>query len=165
MRVMSQRLAVTFALTIMLVAAVSEPARADGGPFGLGLILGSPTGLSGKVYFDKMNALDFAVGEAFINQRGFHLHVDYLWHPVMLTQDEAFFLPLYFGIGGRFLQHERHDDSEAHLGVRAPIGILFDFKRVPIDVFLELAVIVDFVRASDSDVVDLNAAIGVRYYF
>jgi hypothetical protein len=161
---MSPRLAASFMLTLGLAAAMPT-ARAEGGPFGLGLIVGSPTGLSGKVYFNKMNALDFGVGEAFINQRGFHLHVDYLWHPVMLAQDEAFFLPLYLGVGGRFLEHERHDNDEAHLGVRGPIGILFDFKRVPIDVFLELAVIVDFIRESDSDVVDLNAAIGVRYYF
>src|SRR5262245_25005036 len=91
------------ALAAVLLAAPAT-ARAGGGPFGLGLIIGSPTGLSGKVYFTKMNALDFAVGAAFVNERGFHLHADYLWHPVMLTQDEAFFLPLYFGVGGRLLQ-------------------------------------------------------------
>jgi len=140
-------------------------AHADGGPFGLGLILGSPTGIAGKLYFNKQNALDFAVGEAFLNQRGFDVHVDYLWHPVMLTQDEAFFLPLYIGVGGRLLEHERHTDTAGHLGVRAPIGILFDFKRVPIDVFLEVAVVLDIIRPSEDDVVDVNAALGVRYYF
>jgi len=145
--------------------AAAPAARAGGGPFGLGLIIGSPTGISGKVYFNKMNALDFGVGAAFVNERGFHLHVDYLWHPVMLTQDEAFYLPLYLGVGGRLLQHEQDAGSDTHLGVRAPIGILFDFKRVPLDVFLELALVVDIIRASDTDVVDINAGVGVRYYF
>jgi hypothetical protein len=153
-------------LAVVLLAGLpAGTARADGGPFGLGLILGSPTGIDGKLYFNKQNALDFAVGEAFVNERGFHLHADYLWHPVMLTQDEAFFLPFYLGIGGRFLDHERHTDSAAHLGVRAPLGILFDFKRIPLDVFLEVALVVDIIRPSEDDIVDLNVGVGVRYYF
>jgi hypothetical protein len=150
---------------MLLVALATASARADGGPFGLGLILGSPTGIDGKLYFNKQNALDFAVGEAFVNERGFHLHADYLWHPVMLTQDEAFFLPLYLGVGGRFLNHERHTDTATHLGVRAPLGILFDFKRIPLDIFLEVAVVVDIIRPSEDDIVDLNVGVGVRYYF
>lgn len=150
--------------TLVVVLAVSS-ARAEGGPFGLGLILGSPTGIDGKIYFNKQNALDFAVGEAFVNERGLHIHADYLWHPVMLTQDEAFFLPLYLGVGGRFLNHDRHTDSAAHLGVRAPLGILFDFKRIPLDVFLEAALVVDIIRPSEDDIVDVNVGVGVRYYF
>ncbi len=167
MRAMHARPGFASLLVALLGSLIWAPsgARADGGPFGLGLILGSPTGLSGKVYFNKMNALDFAVGEAFINQRGFHLHADFLWHPVMLTQTDAFFLPLYLGIGARFLNHDRKDENDEHLGVRAPLGFLFDFRRVPLDVFFELALIVDFVRHGGSDVVDLNAAIGIRYYF
>jgi hypothetical protein len=152
-------------LVALFIALVGAPARADGGPFGLGLILGSPTGISGKLYFGKRNALDFAIGAALVNERGLHVHSDYLWHPIMLTEDEAFFLPLYIGIGGRLLLHERHSDEDLHLGVRVPVGIVFDFKRVPIDVFGEIALIVDIIRASGEDIVDLNAAVGVRYYF
>jgi hypothetical protein len=157
------RRAILALLLLCLVAAGT--ARAEGGPFGLGLIVGSPTGLSGKVYFNKANALDFAVGEALASERGFHVHVDYLWHPVMLTQDEAFFLPLYLGLGGRILSRDSHEGSNLHFGVRAPVGILFDFKRVPIDVFLELALVVDLVHEHDDDVLDLNAGAGIRYYF
>jgi hypothetical protein len=149
-------------LVLLLTSAV---AHADGGPFGLGLILGSPTGVSGKLYFDKQNAIDFAVGEAFANERGFHVHVDYLWHPFMLTQDEAFFLPFYVGIGGRLLERDTHQGTYLHLGPRVPVGILFDFKRVPLDVFLEVALIVDLIDNGDGDRVDLNAGVGIRYYF
>ena len=169
MRAMLRSLGFTIVLAVIVVIIVvigASSARAEGGgPFGLGLILGSPTGIDGKIYFNKQNALDFAVGEAFVNERGLHIHADYLWHPVMLTQDEAFFLPLYLGIGGRFLDHERHTDTVAHLGVRAPLGILFDFKRIPLDVFLEVALIVDIIRPSEDDIVDLNVGVGVRYYF
>jgi len=164
MRAMLRSLGFTLVVAVSAVSGASS-ARAEGGPFGLGLILGSPTGIDGKIYFNKQNALDFAVGEAFVNERGLHIHADYLWHPVMLTQDEAFFLPLYLGIGGRFLDHERHTDTVAHLGARAPLGILFDFKRIPLDVFLEVALVVDIIRPSEDDVVDVNVGVGVRYYF
>jgi hypothetical protein len=107
------------------------------------------------------------VGAAFVEHDGLHIHVDYLWHPVMLATDEAFYLPLYFGIGGRILDHDhgRDDDDDFHLGARVPLGILFDFKRVPIDIFLEIALIVDIVTDHHDDRIDLNGGIGLRYYF
>jgi hypothetical protein len=152
-------------LVMVLGAAVGGVARADGGPFGLGLILGSPTGISGKLYFNRQNALDFAVGEAFANERGLHFHVDYLWHPFMLAQDEGFSLPFYLGIGGRVLSRDGHAGSDLHLGPRVPFGLLFDFKQVPLDVFVEVAIVVDLIHNNDNDIVDLNAGIGIRYYF
>jgi hypothetical protein len=151
---------------VLVVVLAGSPAFAQGGSFGLGIIIGSPTGLSGKVYLDRQNAIDFALGAAFVGGRGLHAHVDYLWHPVMLADDAAFFLPLYFGVGARVLDHGRgrDDDDDTHLGVRVPLGILFDFKRVPMDVFAEIALVVDVINDHD-DLIDLNAGIGARYYF
>jgi hypothetical protein len=164
MRAMVRRAFLVLVMTVA-TAATAGGARADGGPFGLGLILGSPTGVSGKLYFNRQNAIDFAVGEAFANERGFHFHLDYLWHPFMLAQDEGFSLPFYLGIGGRILSRDGHAGSDLHLGARAPFGILFDFKRVPLDVFVEVAIIVDIIHNNDDDLVDLNAGVGIRYYF
>jgi hypothetical protein len=162
MHARARRLAV---VSIILLALTAAEARAQGGPFGLGLIIGSPTGLSGKLYLDRRNAIDFALGAAFLSSRGLHAHVDYLWHPVMLTEDAAFFMPLYFGVGARLLDHDHGaDDDDVHLGARVPVGILFDFRTVPLDVFLEIALIVDLVTDHD-DHIDLNAALGARYYF
>lgn len=156
-------------LSFLVATAFAAPdtAWAGGGPFGLGIILGSPTGLAGKLYLNRQNAIDFAVGEAFVEHDGLHIHVDYLWHPVMLANDEAFSLPLYFGIGGRLLDHDhgRNDDDDIHLGPRVPLGILFDFKRVPIDIFLEIALVVDIITDHHDDRIDLNGGIGLRYYF
>jgi hypothetical protein len=153
-------------IAALMLLAMTSTASAQGGPFGLGIIIGSPTGLSGKLYFNRQNAIDFAVGASFINSRGLHAHIDYLWHPIMIASDEAFFLPLYFGIGGRILDHsrDRDFDDDVHLGARVPLGILYDFKRVPLDVFVEIALVVDIVNDHD-DLIDFNAGLGVRYYF
>jgi hypothetical protein len=160
------------AAAVALVALVAAPrtAAAEGGPFGLGLIIGSPTGISGKYYLGGSgNAMDFAVGGAVASNRGLHVHADYLWHPVMLTRDDSFNLPLHVGVGVRLLDHDdggKSGDDDFHVGVRVPGGITFDFTEVPLDVFIEIALVADFRSDhNDSFGLDLNAGVGVRYYF
>lgn len=144
--------------------------------FGLGLMLGGPTGLNGKYYLGADTALDFGIGAHRFGRfdNALQIHVDYLWHPVNLVEHDAFDLPLYFGIGGRLLafgdrdRNDNFDDDDVHLGVRGPIGIAMIFNEVPIDIFFEIALVVDIiVEGRDDDVLfaDLNALIGFRYYF
>jgi hypothetical protein len=141
--------------------------------FGLGVMLGGPTGICGKYYLTKDTALDFGVGAYYGYRRhydryaGLHVHGDFLWHPAVLTKNESFWLPIYVGIGARFLDHDDHDYS--HLGVRVPFGLMFDFEKTPIDIFLEFALVADIVEFgpydADDGYVDLAFAIGFRYYF
>lgn len=132
--------------------------------FGLGVMFGAPTGLSGKYFVGSDTAIDFGIG-AYYRYRGrdgLHIHADFLWHPVNLVKAEPFWLPLYFGIGGRFFDHDTH----THVGVRVPIGIAFDFTNVPLDVFFELAFVLDFlIDDNDNLDADLAPALGLRYYF
>lgn len=165
---MTKRLAAVLALCGALL--LSTDARAEGGPFGLGVIIGSPTGASAKLYLNQTNAIDAALGLSVLGAGGLHVHADYLWHPLMLARDDAFFLPLYIGAGGRILDHHRgnNKDDDLHLGVRGVVGILFDFRTVPIDVFLEAALVVDILVDHGQDSADrlgLNAGMGARYYF
>ena len=141
--------------------------------FGLGIMLGGPTGLNGKYYLGPDTAVDFGVG-AYHRVR-FHsaiqLHADFLWHPFNLVSDPVFDLPLYFGIGGRILFHEfdpdEDRDDDVHLGVRGPVGLAMIFNEVPVDIFLELALVLDIVVDEDEDLLfaDFNALVGARYYF
>lgn len=174
-------MAIALALVVM---ATATPAQARPRPrnntapfvanktFGLGIMFGAPTGLSGKYYLSSDTAIDFGLGvyRRFRHHEAVQLHADFLWHPVVLAEADPFILPLYFGIGARILDHDRHedfhDDEGTHLGVRAPIGILMDFNRVPIDIFFELALVVDlFIDGHDHGHIDLDGAIGFRYYF
>lgn len=137
--------------------------------FGLGLMVGAPTGLSGKYFYARDKAFDFGVGAIryYRERDGLHLHVDHLWHPVSLLSDRAFELPVYLGLGVRVFDFD--DDREDHglaVGARAPLGIAFDFNNVPLDLFVELALVVDlFVDYGDRYGADVNGAVGLRYYF
>ncbi|MBI4509853.1 MAG: hypothetical protein HY698_09465 [Deltaproteobacteria bacterium] len=172
----------TLGAALFLLAPGLAMARGGGGPgrpFGLGLQVGSPTGLSGKYYLGGGAAMQFGVGEAFGHGDGLHVNLEALFHPVILARVPAFTLPFYLGVGGRILFHDdyRHDnhyhDDDVHVGLRAPFGLLMDFNRVPMDLFLELALVIDLVDLDDEDDydgdhedrTDLNAAIGFRYYF
>lgn len=169
--------ALAMSLGAMVSSAEARPRPAGGSnfqankTFGLGIMLGAPTGLSGKYFLGPDRALDFGVG--FINyyrgRDGLHLHMDYLFHPVSLVSVPEFELPLYFGIGGRFFSFDDNDNDDVDnfaFGVRAPIGVSFDLTRTPIDIFFELALVIDFFSGYRDNVgVDLNGAIGFRYYF
>src|SRR5688500_14605891 len=107
-----KRLILCAALGLLALVGWARSARAEGGPFGIGVIVGSPTGVSMKLYLDRQHAIDAAVGGALLGAGGIHVHADYLWHPLMITRDDAFFLPLYIGLGGRVLSHQRSQGRE-----------------------------------------------------
>ena len=172
------------ALTLAF-AAVADDAEARPRPragksfeanktFGLGLELGQPSGLTGKYFLSQDRALQFGVGTIYHwrERDGLNLYLDYLFHPVSLASNPAFELPLYFGIGGRlwdvddYSRNDRYNDTFA-LGLHVPVGIAFDFNNVPLDIFIQLAFVLDFYTGDYyRDVYgDLNGSVGVRYWF
>jgi hypothetical protein len=168
---------------IALVAGVGTPAPAaaqedDGegqaaggdsekGVFGVGLIIGEPTGVSAKYYIGDDMAFDFAAGATFIG-RGLQLHGDFLYHPFILQNTETFVFPFYAGAGLRIARRDPGDMVERHtrLGIRAVVGGLLDFREIPIDIFFEAALVGDY-QTIDNDAfgLDFNVSAGVRYYF
>jgi len=130
-------------------------AQADG--IGVGIILGEPTGLSGKLWLTEKTAADAAVAWSMWDGGALHVHADFLVHSFNLINVSQGQLPLYFGIGARV---KLSDDPM--VGVRVPVGLAYLFGSAPIDVFLELVPILDLVPATDFD---FNSAIGIRYFF
>ena len=56
--------------------------------------------------------------------------------------------------------------SSFALGVRLVRGLLFDFKTVPLDAFIEVAPVLEYeFKAGRGAALRLNASAGVRYYF
>lgn len=133
-------------------------AQTSGGDFGLGVILGEPTGVSAKLFLGGTNAIDFGAAWSFGNNASMHLHTDYLIHRFDLIQVESGRLPLYYGIGARV----RFADDDAQLGVRIPIGLSYYFENDPIEIFFEIVPILDLApKTSFSG----NSGVVIRYYF
>lgn len=151
---------------LAVVAALAAPAAAEGGPFGLGLILGEPTGLSAKLFLDKRHAVDAALDFSLVDDR-LEVHADYLFHFTPVLRGElprGHLLIPYVGIGG-FIgvwERDRDKDDDAVLGVRIPVGLAWIPKGAPIDVFLELAPGISLLPETDPDI---GAGLGVRWFF
>jgi hypothetical protein len=150
------RFAVILALLLVFFAG---SAVAAGGPFGLGIIVGEPTGLSGKLFLSDANAIDGAVAWSFSGDNAFHIHGDYLYHNYTLLDVEKGKLPLYFGIGASFKFREDADDN---LGVRIPVGLAYMFDGAPFDVFVEIVPVLELTPDTDFE---LEGAIGGRFFF
>ncbi|MDB4963270.1 MAG: hypothetical protein JWP01_3269 [Myxococcales bacterium] len=143
--------------------------------FGLGLELGAPTGLTGKYFLSQDRALQFGLGTIYHwrDRDGLNIYLDYLFHPLSLTSNATFELPLYFGFGGRIwdvddyrFRDDRFNDVLG-IGLRVPVGIAFDFNNVPLDIFIQLAFVLDFYTGDyDRNVYgDVNGSFGIRYWF
>jgi hypothetical protein len=154
-------------IAVMVTTATYTQAREG---LGAGIILGEPTGLSLKTWIDDRHAIDAAAAWSFSENDSFQFHADYLVHDFALLKSvhiKKGRLPVYVGIGGRVkLQEENdrkgRDDEDTLVGIRVPFGISYLFSDAPVDIFGEIVPILDI--APDTEM-DLNAAIGARFYF
>ena len=163
-------------VVVLALVLAASPARADDdeptvkgrpvdkGTLGVGIIVGEPTGVCAKLYLRDDRAIQAAAGSAFIGG-GLQVHADYLFHPWILQDKDSFVLPVYIGPGVRLFDHVHNNNSNLAIGIRGVIGMLFDFKNVPLDAFLEVAVAPGYEFGGEGFGFALNAGAGVRYYF
>jgi len=178
-------------LTIVAVLALAGTASAERARsssrfvankhIGLGLELGEPVGFTGKVFIAPDRAIDFGVGDLgvyhpyYVGGSGLHLYVDHLWHPVAAHAD-AFELPLYIGVGLRFWNADYACDQFGNClvtqlyGLRVPIGISFDFNRVPLDIFIQAVPTLDYynnytLQGRRTFYLDVDYSAGIRVWF
>lgn len=145
-------------LLLFVLMAFSTLSNAQG-KFGLGIIVGEPTGLSMKYKISGDNAIDGALGWSFAKYGSLHIHADYLQNIAKLGNE----VPLYIGVGGRIkTKNDNKGESDSRFGIRIPVGIAYEPTTTPIDLFVEVVPLLDL---TPSSAFTMNAAIGIRYYF
>jgi hypothetical protein len=157
-----------FTVTICLTLIYSNILFAQDHGFGLGFIIGEPTGISAKLWTSPENAFDFGLGWSIGGDRitdntihegsRIHFHMDYLWHSFNAIRSEERF-PLYYGIGGRINSGGGYDNS---FGVRGVFGVAWLPHSTPLDVFFEIVPVLQLIRSTNFG---LDAGLGVRFYF
>jgi len=173
---LSAVIAVLLALLVQGVTPASAAAQSRAsvshreGDFGLGLIIGDPTGINGKYFLSQELAVDGSLGFGFIGGRHTKLQFDFLWH-FGLERWPAAGLDFYVGVGPalaisdghyHYDRNHAHDHGDLWIGARAPFGASLTFTKVPFDIFLEIAAELWII---DHAVLDLDAALGFRYWF
>jgi hypothetical protein len=146
-------LAIVTLMSLLIVGNIQAQQK----KFGLGIILGEPTGLIMKYWSTNTTAFDVAASWSFEGQNSFHLHADYLFHNFNLFKVEKGKLPVYYGIGARLSLQDK-----TRFGIRIPIGLSYMFDKAPFDIFMEVGPVMDVVPATELHVLGF---VGFRYYF
>jgi hypothetical protein len=125
---------------------------------GLGVLIGEPTAISAKYWTSGNTAFDFGVGYSFEKNSYLNVHADYLFHIKNLFQTSEN-IEFYYGPGARLRFIE---NATARLGFRFDVGLVWISRNTPIDVFIEIAPLLDIIPETDFS---FNGGIGVRYFF
>jgi len=148
---------ILFVITLIFVLTNYSFSQDNG--FGLGVILGEPTGVSAKSWISSTTAIDAALAWSFVDNGALHIHADYLIHNFQLINIEGKGkLPVYYGIGARI----KFGNDDTRLAVRIPVGIDYLFGDAPVDIFLEVVPMLDLIPKTKFQ---FNAALGARYFF
>lgn len=145
---------IIFLLVLLLLCSTAAEGSKS---WGIGVIIGEPTGLSLKFWSSRTTAFAAAAAWSFRKEQKLHLHMDYLFHNFRLVKARGGRLPLYIGIGGRV-----KFEDETRVGVRLPLGACYILNSHPIDIFFEVAPLLDLLPETGFDI---NASIGIRYFF
>jgi len=144
-------------LFVIILVLCFRPVAAEERGFGLGVILGAPTGLSCKYWMRNNTAIDGAVAWSIGRHSRLYLHADYLLHRFDVFEVERDKMALYYGIGGRIKL-----EDNGRVGIRIPVGVDYIFVKAPLDIFLELAPVLDLVPSTS---LSLNGGVGIRFFF
>jgi len=132
-------------------------AQSHKGDFGVGIQLGEPSVITGKIWMDNDNAVDMGLGWSIGHESRLIMQGDYVHHLYNIVKVNKGTLPLYYGVGGRLIL-----GNSDNLGVRVPLGADYLVQDQPIEIFFEIAPVLDLAPKTEPDI---NAGIGVRYYF
>ncbi|HAM39444.1 MAG TPA: hypothetical protein DCP53_08655 [Elusimicrobia bacterium] len=139
---------------LMLVLYTSSQAQGiESRKFGIGFMIGSPTGISLKYWLNEVNAL--TGGISLENKGG--IQINYLWHSFEAIRVTDGRLPIHYGFGA-----QSQFDDHTILGLRGVVGLTYIFERSPFDIFCELAPLLEI--GNDAEF-RLTASAGARYYF
>lgn len=148
-----------FKLLIILTFLSFSTAFAQEKGFGLGVMVGQPTGISAKYWLSNINALDFSLAYSIGGTvTGLSIHADYVYHLYNVI-DSEYMIPVYYGFG---IRYRTGVGAKSSIGVRGVVGLLLFLKKLPIDIFIEAAPVFELLPATK---IGFDAAVGARYYF
>lgn len=145
-----------FVTILGLIAISIAPVTAQEG-FGVGIVLGEPSGLTAKLWLTESSALDGVAAWSFQDTGSFYFHADYLLHFHDLIPAEQGIVPLYLGAGGNLALQDN-----PHIGARVPVGIEYIFQEIPVEIFLEAAPGIGIYPETE---LQMGGGLGVRFYF
>jgi hypothetical protein len=138
-----------------------------GGPFGIGLGLGAPSGVAAKLWISDWSAFQFSAGGDIGEFQDLVMVADYvLQFRPFDTGDPDVSVPLHIGgglnVGGNtYSGGEVYDGGVWRIGPRAVIGVSVLLKSLPIDIYVETAPTIYIIEEPGWSI---DGQIGIRHY-
>jgi hypothetical protein len=142
---------------VILIFAGFNSVLAQKSGYGIGIMLGEQTGLSGKYWLNSENSLTGGLAWSFGENEAIYIHSNYVWHDNNLIKMQNGSLPVYYGVGVSLGFAEK-----SRINIRIPLGVNYQFPTNPIDIFVEIVPQLGIVPSSSFGV---GGAIGIRYFF
>lgn len=164
----SKNLLISCALLSLAIA----PGLAFAKTWGLGAVIGAPTGLSANYFLSESRTVHTTLAYDFSGDNDLQLASHYTWRMNNLNFEKINF-GWFYGVGARLAfkdhnhhKHHNHDHDDHHgdvdFGPSGTIGLFHEFTEVPLEVFLKGNLIVNVI--SDTDV-DADVMLGLHYNF
>lgn len=154
---------ISFLFIVVVLFSSFSVTAAD--KFGIGIVIGDPTGFSFKYGLKTKNSIDAAL--AWSTNYSFHLQSTYLWNLGKAFEIENQDFDWYTGVGLRLRDRDKDnprddDDDETEFGPRAPVGVRWLAPKIPLEAFVEASIAMNIIPNTD---VDFDAGIGARWWF
>lgn len=157
------------ALTILTI-----PDLASAKTWGLGAVVGSPTGLSANYFLSESRTIHTTLAYDLSGDDDLELASHYTWRKADDLNFEKFKMGWFYGAGAMLTfrgdhdhshpnnQVHNHDDDDIDFGPSGTIGIFHEFTEVPLEIFLKGNLTLNLIEDTD---VDADAMIGLHYNF
>ena len=132
------------------------------GSMGIGVSLGSPSGLNGKMKLGDDQALQFGVGGSTGQIGRVSVSTDFIQHTPSITEaSDGYVITPYFGLGAS-VNAETYGMNRVFAGPRFLTGVSVFPTDVSMDFFIEIAPAVYFYEQFSFG---FEGSLGARYYF
>ncbi len=143
-------------------APVYTSTERQGGPFGLGVSMGTPTGLTGRLWFSRDSAIQFSTGGNLGEKGSLTGSMDYIIALEHMSEDEGnYFITTYAGAGVGFDYSYTVNDNSMAFGPRLVGGASVTLPTLPIDIFIQVSPTIFVVQDLTWS---MGGQIGAHYY-
>jgi len=160
--------ALVLGITAGFASAADAGSGRAGNDFGLGFVLGNPSGLSAKIPSGPSNSINLILGydangrwnDNNANCCGdgrLYLGGDYVWYNYNLIHVAQGRLPFYYGPGAW-----ASIANNSSFGLRIALGLEYQFANAPFDIFLEIGPGIRIMPNTNGVV---SAGLGGRFFF
>jgi hypothetical protein len=163
-----------YVLMIIMILFVSTQAlksySPNGKSFGIGVMVGEPTGLTLKLWTQRDIAIAISIGNSYFGS--LRIGADYLWH---FNAFNSSIVNLYAGpgiavgigeSGGWWYKNKNKywykGENETAVGIRGILGMNIVPRNSPIEIFGEIGLMIGILPMTHTNG---EGSVGIRFYF